>query len=112
MQETQETRVRSLGGEDPLEEGMAAHSSILPGKSPGQRTLVGLWDPWGHKELEMTEGMSMHAPGHLAKNLCLFELFRKNSPLKHTKFRNGLSFYKYVHVSSHSCSSFDFFLLL
>ena len=29
MQETQETRVRSLGREDPLEEGMATHSSIL-----------------------------------------------------------------------------------
>ena len=25
----QETRVQSLGGEDPLEEGMATHSSIL-----------------------------------------------------------------------------------
>ena len=29
MQETQETGVRSLGGEDPLEEEMAPHSSIL-----------------------------------------------------------------------------------
>ena len=29
MQETEETRVQSLGWEDPLEEGMAAHSSIL-----------------------------------------------------------------------------------
>ena len=29
VQETQETRVRSLGGEDPLEEGRAIHSSIL-----------------------------------------------------------------------------------
>jgi len=29
MQETQEMRVRSLGQEDPLEEGMATHSSIL-----------------------------------------------------------------------------------
>ena len=29
MQETQETRVRSLGQEDPLEKGMAAHSGIL-----------------------------------------------------------------------------------
>ena len=26
----QETRVRSLGWEDPLEKGMASHSSILP----------------------------------------------------------------------------------
>ena len=29
MQETQETWIPSLGWEDPLEEGMAAHSSIL-----------------------------------------------------------------------------------
>ena len=29
VQETQEMRVRSLGQEDPLEEGMATHSSIL-----------------------------------------------------------------------------------
>ena len=33
--------VQSLGGEDPLEEGMATHSSILPGKSHGQRSLAG-----------------------------------------------------------------------
>ena len=29
IQEPQETQVQSLGWEDPLEEGMAAHSSIL-----------------------------------------------------------------------------------
>ena len=29
MQETQETQVQSPGQEDPLEEGMATHSSIL-----------------------------------------------------------------------------------
>ena len=29
VQETQETWVRSLSGEDPLEEGLATHSSIL-----------------------------------------------------------------------------------
>ena len=29
MQEIQETRIGSLGGEDTLEEGMATHSSIL-----------------------------------------------------------------------------------
>ena len=34
MQETQETRVGSLGQEDPLEEGMATHSIILPWKIP------------------------------------------------------------------------------
>ena len=34
MQETQETWVRSLGKEDPLEEGMAAQSSILAWRIP------------------------------------------------------------------------------
>ena len=29
VQETQETQVRSLGQDDPLEKGMATHSSIL-----------------------------------------------------------------------------------
>ena len=32
-------RVRSLGGEDPLEEEVAMRSSILPGKFHGQRSL-------------------------------------------------------------------------
>ena len=40
MQETQETWVQSLGQADPLEEGMATHSSI-PGESHGQKSLEG-----------------------------------------------------------------------
>ena len=50
----QETRVRSLGREDPLEKEMATHSSILVWKSHGQRSLEG-YSPWGHKESDMTE---------------------------------------------------------
>ena len=46
MQETQETWVRSLGWEDPLEE---ERSIFLPGKSHGQKSLVG-YSPWGHKQ--------------------------------------------------------------
>ena len=42
MQETQETWVQSLGGEDPLEEEMATHSSILAWKSPWTEELSGL----------------------------------------------------------------------
>ena len=34
MQEMQETQVLSLCGEDPLEEGMATHSSILAWRIP------------------------------------------------------------------------------
>ena len=41
--------VRSLCGFDPLQKGIAAHSSILPGESHGPRSLVG-YSPWGDKE--------------------------------------------------------------
>ena len=45
----QETQVRSLGGEDPLEKEMATHTSILPWENPmGQKSLVS-YSPWGHK---------------------------------------------------------------
>ena len=37
----QETQIRSLGWENPLEKEMATHSSILPGKSHEQRSLAG-----------------------------------------------------------------------
>ena len=37
MQKTQETWVRSLGQEDPLEEGMATRSSILAWRIPMDR---------------------------------------------------------------------------
>ena len=32
---------------------------FLPGKFHGQRSLVG-YSPWGHKEYDMTETLSMH----------------------------------------------------
>ena len=47
-------RVQSLGREDPLEEGMVSHSSILAWKSHGQRSLAGK-SAWGHKELDTVE---------------------------------------------------------
>ena len=50
----QETWVRSLGWEDPLEKGKAIHSSIWP------REFHGLYSPWGHKELDKTELLSLH----------------------------------------------------
>ena len=41
-----ETWVWSLGQEDPLEKEMATHSSILAGKSQGQRSLA-VYSSWG-----------------------------------------------------------------
>ena len=42
MQETQDTLVQSLGREDPLEEEMATHSSILAGRIPWTEEPDGL----------------------------------------------------------------------
>jgi len=39
MQEMQETRFLSLGQEDPLEEEMATHSSVLAWRIPGTEEL-------------------------------------------------------------------------
>ena len=55
----QESRVQSLGWEDPLEEEMATHSSTLAWKIPWTRTLVG-YSPWGRKELDMTERLAFY----------------------------------------------------
>ena len=50
----QEILVRSMCQEDPL-----ATPVFLPGKSHGQRSLVG-YSPWGGKELDMTEQLTFH----------------------------------------------------
>ena len=42
MQEMQETQVQHLGQEDPLEEGMATHSSILAWEIPWTEEPGGL----------------------------------------------------------------------
>ena len=46
------------GWEDPLEEGVATHSSIFDGESYGQRSLVGC-NPGSHKESDMTEATQL-----------------------------------------------------
>ena len=52
----QETQVQSLDQEDPLEKGMATHSSIA-WRTPWTEELVG-YSPWGCKESDMTERLS------------------------------------------------------
>ena len=50
----QETQVLSLGWEDPLEKGMAIHSSILPWRISQTEEPGGL-PSMGRKESDMTE---------------------------------------------------------
>ena len=46
----QKTWVQSLGWEDPLERGMATHSSVLAWRIPWTEEPGGLYSPWGLKE--------------------------------------------------------------
>ena len=59
----QETPVQLLVQEDPLEKGKAIHSSILAGEFHGP------YSPWGRKESDTTEHLSLHSGptsgGHL-----------------------------------------------
>ena len=56
MQQTQETLVRFLGLEDPLEESMATTPVFLPGESHGQTTLAA--QSMGRKESDTTNTFS------------------------------------------------------
>ena len=54
----QETQVRSLGQEDPLEKGMATHSSILAWRIPWAEEPVS-YSPWGCNEFYTTKWLSV-----------------------------------------------------
>ena len=58
MQETWETRLQPLGGEEPLEEGMATHRSILVWRIPWTEEPGGLQSTGLQKELDMTEQLN------------------------------------------------------
>ena len=44
--------------EDPLEKGIACTQAFLPGEPHGQRSLAD-YSPWGHKESDTTERLSL-----------------------------------------------------
>ena len=89
----QETWVRSLGGEDPLEKEMETHSSTLAWKIPwteepgrlqsnGRRSLVG-YSPWGCKESDMTERLHLHFRTSL-----VVQWLRIHLPMEWTRVRS------------------------
>ena len=60
MQESQEMQVQFLGQEDPLEEGMASHSSVLAWRIPMDR---GAWQATAYgltKNRTQLKQLSMH----------------------------------------------------
>ena len=54
----QETWVLSLSQEGPLK-GMQSSPVFLPGESHGQRSLAAGYSPWGPKEADMTERLTL-----------------------------------------------------
>ena len=55
----QETWVQTLGQKDPLEKEMAPIPVFLAWRIPWTEGLMG-YSPWGHKELDMSERVSLN----------------------------------------------------
>ena len=75
----QETRVRSLGWEDPLEKEMATHSNILAWKipcmeEPGGLQSMGIAKSWTRLSdftyLEKELGLRVRGPGAVLQQAC------------------------------------------
>ena len=64
---------QSLDREDPPEEEMAAHCSILAWKTPWTEEPGKLYSPWGHKESDTTEyaRARAHTHTHTHTHTCL-----------------------------------------
>ena len=87
----------------------SARKIFLPTKSHGQRGLVG-YNPWGHKELDTTQWLSMQT--HLISNFGLFSKSSKNktflSVLTSIIFCNDrnvlyIALFNPVLLATHSC---------
>ena len=79
-------QVWSLDKEDPLEDEMATHSSILAWKIPWMEEPRML-HPWGCKELDMTERLSLLLtdPCHMTQKI--WYNFIKNTPHTHPQMQ-------------------------
>ena len=92
----QETWVPFLGGEDPLEEERATHSSILAWRISWTEEPGG-YSPWGHKALDATEGLThMHTFQYSFSKFYAFTNFISNQNMpyivptcsRHSSFAN------------------------
>ena len=75
-----ETRVRSLGWEDPLEKDMATHSSNLAWKIPWTEEPGG-YSPWDRKESDTTERLHFHQHSPTFLRFYITVLWVELSPL-------------------------------
>ena len=76
----QKTRILLLGLEDTLKKEIAAHSSILAWRIPGERSLAG-YSPRGLKESDVTETLTLSL-SYIHINLALKTLNRPSNCFK------------------------------
>ena len=72
MQEMQQMWVRSLGQEDPLEEGMATHSSTLAWRIPWTESLAGYSPGGGRIGHDWNDWANTHAQSLTPEDVCDF----------------------------------------
>ena len=87
----QETWVRSMGHENPLEEEMSTHYS----KFQGQRNLTG-YSPWGRKELDMTEWLTLS-----------LSLWKWHPKLETTKEKSDIFYYIRIINEMNTCHKME-----
>ena len=85
----QATQVRSLGWEDPREEGRATYFSS-PAEFHGQRSLMG-YSPQGHTDLDMTERPQQQQQRRAqSRPVLCSSMHCDEAPLSRQEYRRGL----------------------
>ena len=70
-------QIPSLGQEDPLQESMATHSSILAWRIAMDRGDGCTYSPWGGKELDTNEQLNNNRHTFLLETLKILEIDEK-----------------------------------
>ena len=92
----QETWVRSLSQEDPLEKEVATHSSSLAWKIPWTEELSSTCSAWGLKEPDTTERLHFTMPCRINKWISGIEEKPEADP-------RGFLFVVFLHVYKSMC---------
>ena len=97
-------RVPSLGGDDPLEEGAATHSSILAWRIPWTEE-PGSYSQVGQKEMDMTEATE-HSPHSIQWSLTntIMTMPLKDGKKNQSSVRRGINIWLSVHT--HTCTKY------
>ena len=100
-----ETWVRPLNWEDPLEKGKITHSSIM-----AWRISWTIYSPWGHKQSDMTERLSLQASNLVEEFTILSKDFLLNIPEELFKkyIHHGLNPEAVVHKFYRQSSIYNF----